>query len=168
MSDWDMGSGEIMANEQMGGPPPEQETDPQEKKYLEDMIINDFISKEMAFTSFMNDADNEIAYNKLSPNKKHDQDHKAFTYYNNLYVKEIANIDNAPNLTLENFILLHNPSMEFRNDLTDFSLGTKNTDASDWEEVYNNDLELHKKSAITGYKNTLMAMGEMPDSMPNV
>ena len=159
MSNRDMGTGEIMEQIPPGSPGQgvqEGQGEPSQSD-IEDMIINDFISQDMAFTSFMNEADSSIPYNNLSANTKAEQDHKAFTYYNNIYVETIANQEDAPNITFENFILLHNPLFEFRKDLTDFSLGSKDTDATDWESIYKGDLELHKKSAINGYKNTLSA-----------
>ena len=170
MSNRDMGPGEIMENGQMGGVPPQQnaqgqqnpQDDSEAQGNVEDMIINDFISQDMAFTTWMNEVDDSIPYNRLTVDTKANQDHKAFTYYNNLYVETIVDQDGAPNITLENFILLHNPSFEFRRDLTDFSLGSTDTDATDWESIYKNDLELHKKSAIKGYQNTLLAMASDP------
>ena len=126
---------------------------------LEDMIINDFISEDLAFTTFMNEIDNSIPYNSLNEDKRDTYDQKAFNFYNDKYVNEIVNNDSSANITLENFILMHNPSLEFRSDLTDFSLGSKNTFATDWEKIYKSDLELHKKSAIKGYQAAILAEG---------
>ncbi len=78
------------------------------------------------------------------------------------YVERYTNNENAPNITFENFVLLHNPSLDFRHELTDWSNKETGTPATDWEQIYNSDLELHKKSAIAGYKNALLAMGDAP------
>ena len=172
-----MGAGDIMANGQMNGAPPaggppqqappmggpsEQAPDQNMQGPTEDMIINEFISRDMAFTTFMNEVDSSIPYNTLSNRERQDHDLKSFKFYNDKYVEQIVNDENAPQLTIENFILMHNPAFEFRNDLIDFNLGSKNTSATDWEGVYKGDTELHKKSAIEGYKKTLLAMGEDP------
>ena len=147
-----MGAGDIMANGQMNGGPPSggppqqappmggapQQQAPNEEMQgpTEDMIINEFISRDMAFTTFMNEVDSSIPYNTMNAQQKQDYDLKSFKFYNDKYVEQIVDDENAPQLTVENFILMHNPSFEFRKDLLDFSLGSKNTTACDWEGIY--------------------------------
>ena len=54
---------------------------------------------------------------------------------------------------------MHNPEKDFKVDLLDFSLGSKQTDATVWQDMFNTNTQLHKKAAIEGYKYNLMMMG---------
>ena len=135
---------------------PEQQDEMQ--GYLEDMILNDFVQKDMAFENMFNQFDSSIKYNNLSDSDKHAYNQKAFTYYNKNYVDKVANKDGSPSIKLENFILMWNPGKDFQSDLTNFSLGTKETDATDFVDIFNSDIELHRRAAIEGYKQTLMTM----------
>ena len=125
---------------------------------MEDLIINDFISKDMAFTTVFNEQDKTIKYNILHTKDRDTQDDKAFHFYNERYLDYMKG-EKVINLTFENFILSDNPRDDFQDDLTNLSLGQTNTPAYEFEKIYNGDIELHKKSALKGYKSSLLNVG---------
>lgn len=130
----------------------------QQQFATEDLIINDFISKDMAFSTVFNDFDQSIKYNTLHKDDMNAQDQKAFNFYNERYLEHM-NGTQAVKLTFENFILADNPRDDFQDDLTNLSLGNTNTPAYEFEKLYNGDIQLHKKSALKGYKTSLLNIG---------
>ena len=162
MSFRDMGSGVIMANgqnqNQMQG---QQDVSPQEQEKLtehfENMIINDWIQKEQKLSFDVDDIDSPYA--NYTTSKKHSLDQEAFKYYNDLYMENITSVENGPQITFENFVLLWNPEKDFKYDLLNFSMGSKETPATIWQGEYNSNTDLYKKSAIEGYKINLIELG---------
>jgi hypothetical protein len=159
-----MGSGGIMAN---GMNPPQQQQPmqeditPEEQKeltqYFEDMMVNDWIKNEKGLDFSANEGDTK--YDALNRDSKDRMNHDIFNYYNDKYTKSIVENEHSPNITFENFVLMHNPEGEFKVDLLNFSLGSKKTDATVWQDSFNTNTELHKKAALEGYKYNLMMMG---------
>ena len=125
---------------------------------MESLIINDFIAKDMAFSTVFNEQDQSIKYNTLHEDDMMGQDQKAFHFYNERYIEHM-NGAQAVKLSFENFILADNPRDDFQDDLTNLSLGVTNTPAYEYEKIYNGDIELHKKSALKGYKASLLDVG---------
>ena len=125
---------------------------------MESLIINDFIAKDMAFSTVFNEQDQSIKYNTLHNEDMKAQDQKSFHFYNERYLEHM-NGEQAVKLSFENFILADNPRDDFQDDLTNLSLGTTNTPAYEYEKIYSGDIELHKKSALKGYKASLLEVG---------
>ena len=139
----------------------EQDITPEQQQeltqYFEDMMINDWIKNEKGLNFSANDGD--TSYDSLNRESKDRINHDVFNYYNNIYTTMIAEDEHAPNITFENFVLLHNPEKDFKVDLLDFNLGTKKTDATVWQNEFDTNTQLHKKAALDGYKYNLMMMG---------
>ena len=165
MSNRDMGCGGIMANgmqqPQQPMQQPQEDISPEEQQeltsYFEDMMINDWISKEKSL-SFSADA-GDSRYDALDNSGKGEINNDVFNYYNALYTSIIVEDQNTPNITFENFVLMHNPETDFKSDLLNFSLGSKETDATVWQDTFEYNTELHKKAALEGYKHNIMMMG---------
>ena len=126
---------------------------------LEDLIINDFIAKDMSFTSFYNEKDKSIPYNSLQITEQNKENNKAFSFYNERYLQYMEDED-VVKLTFENFVLSDNPRDEFQTDLLDMTLGNEVTPAYEFEKLYTSDLELHKKAALKGYQTNLLKVGQ--------
>ena len=125
--------------------------------YFEDMMINDWIKSEKALT-FAADAGN-TPYDSLTASDQDALNEQVFNFYNQIYTDMIVEDQNSPNITFENFVLLYNPEKDFKSDLLNFSLGSKESDATVWQDSFGTNTDLHKASALKGYQNSLVEMG---------